>query len=482
MIINKPLVIYESPNKFKAFSSMFKDMDVSFCYTQGRIYDLPENEIGLDNNLRPTLVAVDIKREKFLIEKISNHNIIYCLTDNDPEGEWIASHIKEMCDKSSKEFLRLRVSELTKEALDVGLKKSTNLLNEVLLTNAVSRRIIDRVIGYHDNENKESKRGRVITPTLGIIKKNNIELGQTVVIVDADGSQIKLTGEKNSLKLLLDEISQSGEVILTGDHSIESEVELYNTMNFLSDHALYNNANPKEAFEDLQVMYEQGMVSYTRTENTKYEVLSGEHKGIYALDIDLENDDEDKATGTSLDNIKIRTRMHLNKDKYDVRELSPSDNLLCTCEKYAIKINSISRTINKPQSVHEIPRPIFLNKDFSRVKNKLNVFTFNHSKEFALLNILKENNLGTPATFHSHVAKANKLTEIKGDKLTLNSHGTRVSLQTDRLSLTLMGLDNVHEINNLLSNNILSIEQKNEKCLNVLRIYDSTGSDFELDN
>jgi DNA topoisomerase IA len=475
-------VIYESPNKFKAFSSMFRNMDVSFCYTQGRIYDLPEDEIGINELLMPTLTPVNIKREAFLRDKISKHEVIYCLTDNDQEGEWIASHIKEICSSTNKDFLRLKVAELTSDALKLALHQATSVLDEKLLTSAISRRIIDRIIGYHNNANKTSKRGRVVTPTIGIIKNNTIELGQTVVIIDSKGSQINLTGSKKGLGLLLNEIRVSGDIILTGDKYIESEVELYNTMNFLTDQALYSNTSPKEAFEDLQVMYEQGIVSYTRTENTRYKVLNGEHKGIYALDIDLENDDEDKSTGTTLDSIKIRTRMHLNKGNFDIRELSPSDNLFKSCKKYGIKIESISRIIKKPQSIHEIPIPIFLNNKFSRIKNKLNVFTFDHSKELALLKILKENNLGTPATFHSHILKVNKLTHVKEDKLTLNSHGTRMSLQTDELSVRLMELTNIHKINNLLSNNTLSIEEKNKKCLNVLRINDPIGSDFTLDN
>ena len=474
----KSLVIYESPNKFKTFSSMFEGMDVSFCYTQGRIYDLPTNDYGINKKMELTLVPINNERLAFIENKIAQHELIYCLTDNDPEGEWIASHIKEMAKDSKAKFLRVRVNELNKSSLEEGIVQASENLDRGLLSKAIVRRTIDRTIGYYNNKKKEIKRGRVLTPIISDIHNNPTAPKATLILTDESGLQIKIEAPTSSSDALKSELLD-----MKGEYKgIKSKdnVDLYSTGDLLKERALFHDSKPENVFEEIQHEYEIGNISYARTPNKKYEVLGGEHKGIHALGKKIDIEDEGSFTDTVLDMIKLRTLIHMNPDKFSVSKYEPSNKLYSLCKKHDAEVKQISKVTTIPQSRYEIKRPVLLHARMSSTPRKLTVQVFDHNKSYELLNRFEKLGIGEPSTLHSHAKKIRKLVTLDEVGFRLNSHGVRIAIQSDKLSMRLREPDFTRSMNELLDNNTLSIEIKSKKCLNVLRISDPTGSGLNL--
>lgn len=460
---------------------MFSGMDVSFCYTQGRLYDLPNDRIGVSEDLTPELEPIDINRLEFLKKKIELHATVYCLTDNDPEGEWIASHVKELCGKSNSTFLRVRVNELTQEALRDGLETATESLDQSMISLAVTRRVVDRLIGYYDNDTKELRRGRILTPMVSHIHREKIPQKSTLVIHD-DGVELIVSGIDHKVRKVREKIESTPDLKLFKDDSQGADVELHNTMSCMLERSIYHNTDPEVVFDALQQMYEAGSISYTRTENKKYEVMNGQHKGIHAININLEGEDADSADGSILSSIELRTRIHLASDMFDIKSYQPSDRMAKWCKDGGVKIESIVSISKKRRNVHEIPRKMSLIFGQLPRIDRPQFQLFRHSKKTMLLCVLNELALGTPATLHTHVRKLSELTIQDEQSVHLNTKGMRIALQTDGLSLKLGNVELIKTLDELMFNNTLSIEDKCKKCLNVLQISDPSMSEFSLDS
>lgn len=476
----KPLLVYESPNKFNAFKKALKDISdgdkYNLCYTQGRIYDLPTNEIGLTDaklNLQP----VDIYRANFLENNIAKSSEVLCATDNDPEGEWIASHIKELCSKYGVEFNRLRANTLSPTDFKAAYDNKTDELNNEMLSIAISRRIVDRVIGFSDNPDKMIKRGRVFTPTINYINQNECINETTVIITEPDDTQLSITVPSANLSSVVEYLEKGNLFTGNSETSVAGSVELYNTSDYLEERLLMGNISTNEAFDELQGLYIKGKVSYIRTENKKYEVLNGEHAGIYAKDLE-----EDSTEDGHLKLIQNRTALHLNKDKFIITIPSLHDELISVCDKAKARINKVYKIERKKENTHLISPPAyFYPTGAQRSPKKRLIQCFEHNKELMILNVLKTLNLGQSSTLHMHVNKINKFTKVSDNELKLTTQGVRCTFQTDPLSLLLKDAHITQRLNELINNNTLSIEEKNQKCLNILQLPVPKTTSFGLD-
>ncbi len=474
------LLVYESPNKFNAFKEALKGLntktDYKLCYTQGRIYDLPIDEIGLNND-KLNLQPVDIYRANYLENKIAESQEVLCATDNDPEGEWIASHIKELCNKYGVEFSRLRANTLSPDDFKTAHNNKTSHLDDSMLSIAISRRIIDRVIGFSDNPDKMIKRGRVFTPTINYINQNKCESQTTIIITEPNDTQVSITVPTDSVSNITKYLDK-GNPLTDTTPPMRGEVELYNTSDYLEERSLISNVSMAEAFEELQGLYIKGKVSYIRTENKKYEVLSGEHSGIYAKTLE----DEGSEDG-NLQLIQNRTVLHLNKDdEYNISIPSLHKDFISLCDKSKATINKAYKIKKNKHDDHLISPPTyFFPIGAQRSPKKRLVKVFEHNKELALLNVLNTLKLGQASTLHMHISKINKFTHIVDNELKLTTQGVRCTFQTDPLSLLLKDSRITQKLNELINNNTLSIEEKNQKCLNILQLPTPKTTSFGLD-
>lgn len=147
------LIIVESPTKAKTFNRLLDKKQYLVVSSMGHIRDLPKKKLGidLDNNFKPDYVLLDNKQRLVgeLIKTANKTKQVILATDPDREGEAIAFHIKEILATKVKRlsFSRIIFHEITKEALLKALKENRSL-NMQLFDAQQARRILDRILGY----------------------------------------------------------------------------------------------------------------------------------------------------------------------------------------------------------------------------------------------------------------------------------------------------------------------------------------------
>ncbi len=147
------LVIVESPAKAK---TLHKILGKSFAVKAsiGHIKDLPEKEIGVDenNNFQPTYVVIPGKEKiiKELIKASKEADTVFLAPDPDREGEAIAWHIaSEIADPKSPngKIYRIIFNEITQRAVQEAIQNPGRIdMNKVDAQQA--RRVLDRLVGY----------------------------------------------------------------------------------------------------------------------------------------------------------------------------------------------------------------------------------------------------------------------------------------------------------------------------------------------
>ena len=182
-IMNKILVIIESPGKIKKISSLLGDNYIIKA-SIGHIRDLDKNNLSIDieNNFKPNyLISSDkTKIVKELQDILSKNNKIIIATDNDREGEGIAEGLRQVL--KIKEYDRIVFTEITSKAIQNALKNPIKI-NMNLVNAQEARRILDRLMGYIispvlwkylNNDAKSAGRVQSVVNRIIIDKENEI--------------------------------------------------------------------------------------------------------------------------------------------------------------------------------------------------------------------------------------------------------------------------------------------------------------------
>lgn len=146
------LVIVESKNKVEKVQSyldqLYGKSSFLVSYSSGHIRDLPQNSFGLTENYTPTYEfnqggAKRVSELKKLVEKVGS---VYLATDDDRDGEAIAWHLQSTLRCKERSF-RVAFTEITKAALKATFDNPRQI-NMKLVAAQETRRILDRIIGY----------------------------------------------------------------------------------------------------------------------------------------------------------------------------------------------------------------------------------------------------------------------------------------------------------------------------------------------
>ncbi len=162
-VIGKTLVVVESPTKAKTIRKFLgKDFIVESC--MGHVRDLPQSAkdipekfkkqpwatlgVDVDHDFEPiyTVPKNKVKIIKQLKDRLEGAGELILATDEDREGESISWHLVETL-KPKVPFRRMVFNEITKEAILEALKEKRSIdINLVRAQEA--RRILDRLVGY----------------------------------------------------------------------------------------------------------------------------------------------------------------------------------------------------------------------------------------------------------------------------------------------------------------------------------------------
>lgn len=299
----KSLIIVESPAKARTLGR-FLGKDYQIEATMGHLRDLPERRFGVKttDDFEPDYVLIPKKKE--IVERlklaVGKAEKIYLATDPDREGEAIAWHAAQLLMKKSKPT-RIVFHEITKTAIEKAIQHP-RAIDMDLVDAQQARRILDRVVGYKLSPllwykiRKGLSAGRVQSVAVKLIVDREREIEKFVPIEyweifcdlkkylgsslpDAPIFRTKLT-EKNGDKLKIDNQEQSDEVVSELEKSsfeiediLRKEIKRSPLPPFTTSTLQQTAVNrlgwsSKRAMQVAQSLYEEGLITYHRTDST----------------------------------------------------------------------------------------------------------------------------------------------------------------------------------------------------------------------
>lgn len=288
------LLIVESPSKVKTIQSFFDKEQILVTSSVGHIRDLSikgQGNIGVDlKTMLPDYVNLKGKRKviESLQDLASQSTKIYLAMDPDREGESIAWHIKEVLGDKYK-YERVVFNEITKEAVTFAVDNPTTL-DDKLIGAQESRRILDRIVGFKlsslaRKSNAGHSAGRVKSAALKLI------IDQEKIIKDfipeywyslsssLEGKDISVVDKYNK-KVIFETKEDATDILKTlgkeFKHSerVEQDVPVkrprpFEMSSLLQQAYLQLKLSNKAATYALQKLYENGLITYPRTDSTR---------------------------------------------------------------------------------------------------------------------------------------------------------------------------------------------------------------------
>jgi len=295
--LNTPyLIIVESPSKCAKIEK-FLGFQYRCIASQGHIRGL--SKVGSSKQkYRPEYKMLSEKQEhvdkmRSIIEKFNESNI-YLAMDDDREGEGIAWHICEVFDLSIEKTHRILFHEITEKAVKKAVENPMKVRMNIVYAQQ-ARQVIDRMIGFqispiltkllvHDS-GKFLSAGRCQTPTLGLVHDNDLQNRKK----DTDTIHYNVTGaffshpSTMTLKLqrhlsevectpFLEESKSFQHALTLGKEMNKKSVapRPFNTSHLLQTASNTLHISPKQTMAYCQLLYQEGHITYMRTDSTKY--------------------------------------------------------------------------------------------------------------------------------------------------------------------------------------------------------------------
>ncbi|MAR49623.1 MAG: DNA topoisomerase 1 [Rhodobacteraceae bacterium] len=293
------LVIVESPAKCRKIES-YLGKGYKCVASFGHIRQLGGPRDGLkcidfDNNFKPSFVLLGNKKK--YMSNLTNHikkaSEVILATDDDREGEAIAWHICKVFKLSIENTKRIIFHEITKQAIQNAVANPIRLdMNKVYAQQ--SRQILDKIVGFklspllYNYISKKPKHGlsagRCQTPALRIVFDNQAEIDKspgkkvydTIGIFTKKNLQFKLNHNHNTE----DKIGTFLENTVNHDHiyslsKVREGVEKKQPLPFTTSTLQQKASNcfgysPKRTMRLAQTLYENGYITYMRTDSKKY--------------------------------------------------------------------------------------------------------------------------------------------------------------------------------------------------------------------
>jgi DNA topoisomerase I len=284
------LLIVESPSKCAKIESFIPCCCISSKGHLRELKVLPKP--GED----PVFEIIDEKKTHIesmrkVIKKYAVKDI-YIATDDDREGEAIAWHICQIFGLPVDSVKRIIFHEVTKAALEKAVA-TPGLINMSLVRAQQARQVLDLTVGFrvspvlwkHLYRNRESSlsAGRCQTPALRLVYDNHREereITQTYkvgAVFFPKKVLFELSKEIGSQKDVLAFLEGSKDFryeLLNGNwckkEMVEGAPRPYHTSGLLQAASSQLRMSPKEVMSGCQQLYQDGHITYMRTESQKF--------------------------------------------------------------------------------------------------------------------------------------------------------------------------------------------------------------------
>ena len=292
------LVLVESPSKCSTIEKYLgHNYRVMATYGHFRSLVSLKDIIFSENNtsLQLNFKIEDERKQKninYLGTLIRQATSVILATDDDREGEAIAWHVCDYYGLPVETTPRIVFHEVTSDAIQSAIQ-NPGRINMNLVQAQFTRQVLDLFIGfkispmlwtYISNNDKNSlSAGRCQTPALKMVLDNQLQINDTPTEVKyiVEGTfttykiPFKLTTTFTTKEEVLDFLEQSK----THHHMVISEENTQasrappvplNTSRLQQVISNDMHLSPKTTMQICQHLYENGLITYMRTENTKY--------------------------------------------------------------------------------------------------------------------------------------------------------------------------------------------------------------------
>lgn len=307
------LVIVESPNKVKKISSILGP-SYKVMASIGHVRDLPRNEMGIEPptfvmNYQPTERGKDVLAKLAAAAKQAAHVLL--ATDPDREGEAIAWHLADAL--KLKQAQRVTFTAITKDKVLEALENARPLdMPSVHAQEA--RRALDRIIGYRVSPalsqatGQSLGAGRVQSPAVRLVVDREREI-LNFKVTQHYGAELVFTGEAGQWKAAWDSkpfllgddpyfLDRAFAKLVAGVREVVvSEFEdtqkgrkpaaPFTTSTLQQAAGTRLKLKPKRTMELAQKLYEQGAITYHRTDAPNMDTEGEANIALYAASAGL---------------------------------------------------------------------------------------------------------------------------------------------------------------------------------------------------
>ena len=466
--MSKILVIVESPAKCKKIES-FLGPQYRCIASYGHLRELNSlNQIDINYIPNYSIIEKKINQIEKLRIEIQNATEIILATDDDREGESIAWHICMIYNLPIKTIKRIIFHEITESALQNAVLNPKQI-NMNLVNAQQGRQILDLLVGFtitpllwnYISKNHGLSAGRCQTPALKILYDNYIE------IQNEKSKQIYNTigyfTNKNIAFELCKEYETEEEITfflentLNFNHiynvSIPKKTEISGPEPFITSTLQQVSSNelhlsPKDTMKYAQQLYENGLITYMRTDSKTYskdfisqtkKYIEQEYNDIKYIKHNIEDLSKKRIDGNQEAHEAIRTVSIKIKPADITESIEPKAKRLyeliwkrtlesCMSDAIIYVINaeiSAFQNIFKHKSEQIIfpgwkivkkydENPIYhyllaLKQgtilEYNKIISTIKINTKNHYTEAKLVHLLEEKGIGRPSTFSTLIDK-----------------------------------------------------------------------------
>ena len=288
------LVIVESPAKCKKIES-FLGKGYKCIASFGHINQLVK--IDNANNYKPEFKTLAQKGKyiKNLRDSIKKAKEVILATDDDREGEAIAWHICRLAKLPITTTKRIIFHEITKSAVQKAIKSPTKI-NMEKVNAQLGRQVLDRLVGFtisptlwkqffHGGKSKGGlSAGRCQTPALRLVYENQKEIdespGKKVWEVTGNFTNKNLDFKLNhnftdqdKIEDFMEESANFTHIMLKPNKpsvTTRRAPQPFSTSTLQQTASNVLHYSPKRTMQLAQKLYENGYITYMRTDNKKY--------------------------------------------------------------------------------------------------------------------------------------------------------------------------------------------------------------------
>ena len=289
------LIIVESPAKCKKIESYLGN-NYKCLASYGHIREFANGlkSIDFNNNYKSTYKISTNKQKyvKILRAAIKKSREVILATDDDREGEAIAWHICKVFNLPVKTTKRIIFHEITKKAILKAVNNPTTIdMKKVQAQQA--RQILDLIVGFTTSPilwkyisrkaEKGLSAGRCQTPALRLVYENEQQCkeakGENVYETIGNFSHKNIDYKlnhffKNSddIKSFLEDTKEHEHILNTTQKKKmkKSPPKPFITSTLQQKASNMYNFSPKNTMKLAQTLYENGYITYMRTDNAKY--------------------------------------------------------------------------------------------------------------------------------------------------------------------------------------------------------------------